>query len=497
MSPFIVGTTATARTIHGELSSAPGSPKAGDQYFNTTNGILYVHDGNSWIALNVGSTSQPTDTGNGNGAQHNVSTYTDGVGLTSNSMTQHIDSWYKSAGGNGTPLIFNANESTTSNFAFHTGHAGNSTQWPLYFAIEIDSSTPRVINEIEWCKHQNAVGNVDIFGSNLSITSSNYRDENNYTFLGRVHMGGQGSENDGIHKKGWFNHQAWGFKWYMLKFVDAQGDEYHGVRGYPDVGALNGFAMYGVRLNKVADWIQGGFMNTDAFADGNCKAHYKFGSDFSDSTGIANGIAFNGATAGNANGIDGNCFLGDADSGFYSPSGASPLISDYPAGNNAWAVSLWFKIGSTGAQAYAPFFHAARGNDHDRPGCWLRKIDGTNWQMEYFASSNGSSWDICKGDVGSGTDARGNQNNITAGEWHHFAWSRNSSGDYDAFVDGLLDFHMTNTTSLHSSGSYDWNWGNWFHSANGYGFIGNLDSIRVFNRTISTDEVRQLYLRHS
>ena len=148
MSPFIVGTTATARTIHGELSSAPGSPKAGDQYFNTTNGILYVHDGNAWVALNVGSTSQPTDTGNGNGAQHNVSTYTDGVGLTSNSMTQHIDSWYKSAGGNGTPLIFNANESTTSNFAFHTGHAGNSTQWPLYFAIEIDSSTPRVINEI-------------------------------------------------------------------------------------------------------------------------------------------------------------------------------------------------------------------------------------------------------------------------------------------------------------------------------------------------------------
>ena len=496
MSPLQVGSTSNPRSILGALASAPGSANAGDMYFNTTSAVLYVYDGSTWVGLNEASTSQPADTGNGNGAAYTASNVANAVGITSNSMTQHIDSWYKSAGGNGTPLIFTANESSTSNFAFHTGHNGNSSQWPLYFAIQIDPTTPRVINEIEWVKHMNAVGNVDVFGSNVAISSSNYRDESNYTFLGRVHMGGQGSEADGTHKKGYFNHWAWGFKWYMLKLVDVQGDEYHGIRGYPDVGTLDGWAMYGLRLNKVADWVGAGFMATDAFSDGNCKAHYKFESDFTDSTGIANGVAFNGGTAGNAGGIDVNCFLGDADSGFYSPTGVSPTISDYPAGNNAWAVSLWFKIAS-GTTTTCSLFHASRTNDYDRPGCWLRRIDGSNYRIEYFSSSNGTSWDVCKGDVGSSTDARGNQNKISLDEWHHFAWSRNSSGDYDAFVDGLLDFHHTDSTSLYSSGNYAWNWGNWFHSANNYGFIGNLDNIRVFNRNLTTDEVKQLYLRHS
>ena len=52
-------------------------------------------------------------------------------------------------------------------------------------------------------------------------------------------------------------------------------------------------------------------------------------------------------------------------------------------GNNGWTVSMWFKI-APGTTTNCPFFHASRGNDHDRPGAWLRRIDGSNYRIEYF-----------------------------------------------------------------------------------------------------------------
>ena len=110
-----------------------------------------------------------------------------------------------------------------------------------------------------------------------------------------------------------------------------------------------------------ADYINSGFLPTDAFNDSSCKAHYKFESGFEDSTGIANGVAFNGATAGNASEIGANAFLGDNDSGFYSPSSASPLISDLIGGNNGWSVSMWFKI-APGTTTNCSLFHGSRGN---------------------------------------------------------------------------------------------------------------------------------------
>ena len=58
---------------------------------------------------------------------------------------------------------------------------------------------------------------------------------------------------------------------------------------------------------------------------------------------------------------------------------------------------MWFKI-APGSTTNCSLFHGSRGNDHDRPGAWLRRIDGSNYRMEYFSSSNGSSWNVCKGD---------------------------------------------------------------------------------------------------
>jgi len=501
--PVIVGASGTGSEGKSDRlglatgTSDPGSAAAGDMYYKTDDKKVRVYDGSAWgdLAAAAGST-QPTDGGNGGGSAYASSTTTNATGITNTGMTQHISSWYKSGGGTGTPLTFIANETNTPNFAFHTGHNGNSSHWPMYFAIQVDASTPRVCNQLEWVKHSNAVGNVDMYGSNNSITSSNYTDVGQYTFLGRVHMGGQGSENDGTHKKGYFNHWAWGYKWYMLRLSDAQGAHYHGNLHHSENGVLDGWAMYGLRLNKLPDWIGDGYLPTDAFSDGNCKAHYKFESNFNDSTGIGHAIAGGGGTAGNASEIGLNAYSGGTGSSFYTPSNVSPIISDYMAGNNAWGVSAWFKIDSS-ATTNCPFFHGARGDDHNRPGCWLRRIDGSNYQMEYFTSSNGSGWDICKGDVGSGTDARGNLRGITKNEWHHFAWSRNTSGDYDAFIDGQLDFHYSNSASLYSSGAYAFVWANWFHEGSGYGFHGLLDNVRFFNRNLTTTDVMSLYLRHS
>ena len=74
---------------------------------------------------------------------------------------------------------------------------------------------------------------------------------------------------------------------------------------------------------------------------------------------------------------------------------------------------------------------------------------------------------------------------------------RSTGGNYKAWIDGHKDFHHTDSTSLYSSGAYAFNWGNWFHSTTNYGFIGNLDNVRFFNKALSETEVMSLYLRHS
>lgn len=188
----------------------------------------------------------PSDSGNGQGysiAQGAGST--NGV-YTSTSSTNYISSWYLSAGGNGSPLNYTCSGSS-SNFAYHTGHNGNSSQWPMYHAIQVSSATyGQVINKIEWYKHSNACGNVDMWGTTRSITSGNFNDTSLYTYLGRVNMGGNGSASDCTVSTGTFNSNSYGYNWILLQVQDISGP-----LTYPSVGTLNGWAMYGMRLSKV------------------------------------------------------------------------------------------------------------------------------------------------------------------------------------------------------------------------------------------------------
>ena len=180
------------------------------------------------------------------------------TGYTNTGMTYYAFNW-RNAGITSPINPFDYGVYTSpSNFAFHTGHTFPDW-WPTYFAFQANASTPKVLNQIEWRVHSNGIGSVDVFGSNRSITSSNYTDETLYTFLGRVAMnGGSSGISDGTSVSGNFNTAGLGYKWYMIKGIDLANPnktlrEFPNVRGgYNDVTtAPNGWAMYGMRFNKI------------------------------------------------------------------------------------------------------------------------------------------------------------------------------------------------------------------------------------------------------
>ena len=248
MSPIFVGN----RRIYGPESSDPSGLGASDEgsiVYNTTDDKLKAWDGSAWNALGGGAVVS-NDPGAGGGFAIAAGADNSAATLTSTTSTMYFDSWIDSQGASGTPLDYN-----TGSFAFHTGHNQNSTQWPFHFAVQVSTANQGVVaNLLEWKKHSNACGNVDVYGSNQAITSSNFTNTNLYTYLGRVHMGGGGSGPDGtLHQGGaWFNNLKYGYRWIMFKVQDIAGpSSYGGGQGEmpaPEIGTLNGWAMYGFRV---------------------------------------------------------------------------------------------------------------------------------------------------------------------------------------------------------------------------------------------------------
>lgn len=191
----------------------------------------------------------PLDIGSGGG--WSISQGADGAnsaGYTNTSMTRFNSSFIIAAGVTAPidPLSYGCSGSS-ANFAFHTGHTVPGW-WPLYYSINVSSgSYGKVLNQLEWKKHINAAGNIDVFGTNQAITSSNFSNESLYTYLGRGNVGGYGSEAECTVKTFNFNPSNYGYKWYMVKVVDNVST----LLTYPNVGSQGGWAMYGFRLNKV------------------------------------------------------------------------------------------------------------------------------------------------------------------------------------------------------------------------------------------------------
>jgi hypothetical protein len=218
--------------------------KMGDLVYDLDDKRTKYHDGSSWKILGT----EPEDGGAGRGwspAQGADVSYV--IGHTKPTM-RILERRVLDQGTSSRPNPLNYYyPGSTANFAFHTGHQVPSW-WPTYFAVEVtDYQRGKVLNQIDWIKHSNAIGNVDMFGSNLDINIDNFTDENNWSFLGRVFMGGSGSAADGTVITQSFNPLNYGFKWYMIKGVDNNSS----VVEYPGIGNRGGWAMYQLRLNKV------------------------------------------------------------------------------------------------------------------------------------------------------------------------------------------------------------------------------------------------------
>ena len=203
----------------------------------------------------------PADSGNGGGftaAQGAVNpTISGGTCIVTNMNTEfmisdffdlHSTQYNPSTHGSIGSNIFGGNSG--SNFAFHTGHNANSSNWPCYFAIHLtDHSNGMIVNRCFWSKHTNMCGNVDFWGTMKHIgdhTGSSWYNTANYTNLGRAHFGGVGSGSERGNVTASFNSSSYGYRWILMIIQDINAS----VLSYPSVGTLGGWAAYGLQIGK-------------------------------------------------------------------------------------------------------------------------------------------------------------------------------------------------------------------------------------------------------
>jgi len=138
---------------------------------------------------------------------------------------------------------------SSSNFAFHTGHSSpGGVNWPQYLCVKVSNDRyGKVLDRIRWYKHSAMVGNVNVWGSNKDIKRSNFTNTNaNWTYLDRLHFGGSTAGSAGAQVARTFSNTA-GYRWYMIEMVDINST----ALAYPNVGTQGGWAAYGVTFDKV------------------------------------------------------------------------------------------------------------------------------------------------------------------------------------------------------------------------------------------------------
>ena len=146
------------------------------------------------------------------------------------------------------PFFDYISSTNNSDFAFHTGHTNpGNVSWPQYLAVKVSHyKYGQVLNRIRWYKHTNAIGNCNIWGTNIEVDRNNFTDTGtNWTFLGRVHFGGSGSGSEGGQRSQTFSNTN-GYRWYMIEMVDINSS----ALTYPNVGNRGGWAMYGVTFDN-------------------------------------------------------------------------------------------------------------------------------------------------------------------------------------------------------------------------------------------------------
>jgi len=227
----------------------PASPEVSMIGYNTSLSIVEIYSGSigGWVPIYQAGVY--ADSGPGRG--YSIAQGADGVnvdGYTDNSMVQYTSNTDNQGATNGaTKLSYSSGCPGSNAFCYHSGHQAG--WWPMYHAIRVTTSEyGKVLNQIQWQTHVNAIGNVDIFGSNRDITVANYNNETLYTHLGRMHFGGGGGgSTDCTVYSRTFNSNNYGYKWYLIKGVDNNSS----ALSYPTEGSKGGWAMYRLRLNKI------------------------------------------------------------------------------------------------------------------------------------------------------------------------------------------------------------------------------------------------------
>lgn len=251
--------------------------------------------------------------------------------------------------------------------------------------------------------------------------------------------------------------------------------------------SISRWAIYGIKAHDFP-------VPNDPFNDGSGVAYYRFQGNYkSIGENKWNGTAYgNLTTANDGKGTGtGLSFPSTRDSymlipAFNDGSGANAGLGDIMTGDKEWTFACWFKIDNAASGGKCSLFHGSWGNDHERPGLWVR-LD--NYKLEYFSSTNGSAWDVDKGDI----DATGLGSTVVSkGVWNHVVYTRGSGGS-NGYVNGVLDYTQTDTSNLNSSGVFSLAIGAWFSNQTSHNFYGTLDNIRFFNRKLSADEAKRLY----
>jgi len=146
----------------------------------------------------------------------------------------------------------------------------------------------------------------------------------------------------------------------------------------------------------------------------------------------------------------------------------TPWDSDFDVAAGDFTIDCWIRFASMAGYQAVFSGRQAAADDYNYMGVMM--TNGTGY-LRYFASSNGTSWDLLLGDTGAqdvGTTA------LSINTWYHFALVR-SGNTYYGFLDGVQDWTKTVAGTIIAADD-SLTIGNWTNY--GGGFNGWIDEFR-------------------
>lgn len=277
---------------------------------------------------------------------------------------------------------------------------------------------------------------------------------------------------------------------------DTVGGGYASGSGTTYIGGISGEGYFNGKIDEVrvygrplsADEISQVYrLTAPTGVDTSLKGYWSFnGQDMNGTTAFDrsgtgnNGTLTNGPTI--VRGISGQALNLDGSNDYVDLGVSTP----YQFANTTFTVTGWFKTGTTGQSAFMAQDGAFGG------GGWWLGIDG---------SSGGKLSGVIKNTDGGQSGRLSVRTGFNDNNWHQFAFvvttntSNYTANNFVIYADGVLQATTTNSDS--SSGgmgvtSVTAKIGTRGNGGDVY-FVGGLDEIRVYNRTLSEAEIKAQY----